>query len=130
MAKNWTREEEQALIRMVKDKVPMEKLSKYLNKSENACYLKAYRLRIPLRDLCPRPTMRKILEAKFGDVSILQMNRKFYEQTGISQKRWPKLQFGYEEPTQDEIVAVAKYFNMTNEEWTRFLNVIQLTMFD
>lgn len=130
MAKNWNKTEEEVLVRMVKEKSPIEKIAKILDKSENAVYLKAYRLRIPLKEICPRPTMRRILEAKFGDVTIIQVNRSFYERTGISQKRWPKLIFGYEEPTQDEIVAVAKFFKMTYEEWARFLDVIQLNMFE
>ena len=128
MAKNWTRGEEESLVKMIKDKLSIHKIAKYLGKSENATYLKAYRMRMPLKELCARPTMRQIIEAKFGDVTIIKVNRRFYEETMISQKRWPKLLYGYEEPTQDEIVAVARFFKMTTEEWARFVKVRQLTM--
>lgn len=127
MAKNWTREEESILTRMIKEKIDIEKIAKCLRKSENACYLKAYRLRIPLKDMCPRPTMRMILEAKFGDVSIIQVHRTFYEKTLISQKRWPRLLYGYDEPTQEEIEAVAKYFNIDQAFWAKFLTAVQLS---
>lgn len=128
MAKNWTSSEENTLRKMIADKMPIEKIARYLNKSENSVYLKAYRLRIPLKDMCRRPTMRMMIEAKFGDVTILQVHRNFYEKTRISQKRWPKLLYGYEEPTQDEVEAVAAFFNMTHNEWVRFYNVVQLSL--
>lgn len=128
MAKNWTRQEEDAMVRMIRDKVEIEKIAKYLGKSDNAVYLKAYRMRVPLKSLCPRPTMRLIMEKKFGDVSIIQVHRYFYEKTLISQKRWPKLLYGYCEPTQEEIEAVARYFNIDQSFWAEFLTAVQLTI--
>lgn len=128
MAKNWTKSEEETLRRMIDDKIKIEKIAKYLLKSETAVYLKAYRLRLPLKAICKRPAMRLMMEAKFGDVTIIQANRRFYEETGISQKRWPSLLYGYEEPSQDEVEAVAKYFNMTHNEWARFCDVLQLKL--
>ena len=116
------------MVRMIRDKVEIEKIAKYLGKNENAVYLKAYRMRIPLKDLCPKPTMRLIMEKKFGDVSIIQVHRNFYEKTLISQKRWPKLLYGYLEPTQDEIEAVARYFNIDQSFWAQFLTAVQLSI--
>ena len=126
MAKNWTREEESIMERMIIGGEEISSIARYLRKSENAVYLKAYRMKIPLKALCPRPTIRLVMEKKFGDVSIIQVNRNFYEKTGISQKRWPKLLFGYIEPTQDEILAVAEYFKIENKLWAEFLTAVQL----
>ena len=129
MAKNWTRQEEDSLRRLVASKVSVEQMAHFLGKSEQAVYVKAYRMRLPLKDMCERPTMRRILEEKFGDVTIIQVHRQFYEQTRISQKRWPDLLYGYAEPTQEEIEAVARYFRITTEEWARFVTVRQLKLF-
>ena len=136
MAKNWTEADEGLLIKKVNEwnekgePLNMEYLARRLKRTVEAIYLKAYRLRLPLRPQCARPTMRRIMEFKFGDVSLFQANRTFYQATGISQKRWPSLLYGYEEPTQDEIERVANYLHIDQRDWIRFVKNFQMNLFD
>ncbi len=135
MAKNWSTADEDLLRRKVNEwnqkrqPLNMEFLARRLKRTEEAIYLKAYRLRLPLRPQCARPTMRKIMELKFGDVSLFQANRAFYQATRISQKRWPALLYGYEEPTQDEIERVASYLHIDQRDWIRFIKEYQQQLF-
>lgn len=135
MAKNWNGADEELLISKVKEwnekgqPINMEFLAHSLKRSEEAIYLKAYRMHLPLRPQCARPTMRKIMELKFGDISLFQANRTFYQATNISQKRWPSLLYGYQEPTQDEIERVASYLHIDNRDWIRFIKEYQQQLF-
>lgn len=135
MAKNWNREDEELLRRKVCEwnekgqPINMEFLAKRLKRTEEAIYLKAYRMRLPLRAQCSRPTMRKIMEMKFGDITLFQANRQFYASTGVSQKRWPALLYGYEEPTQEEIERVADYLHIDQRDWIRFVREYQMKLF-
>ena len=136
MAKNWSRADENLLSNKVKEwsekgmPLNMEYLSRILKRSEEAIYLKAYRMRLPLRAQCARPTMRRIMESKFGDITLFAANRQFYQATGISQKRWPSLLYGYDEPTQDEIERVAAYLHIDQRDWIRLVGEYQLSLFD
>lgn len=136
MAKNWNEADENLLRRKVQEwndksqQIDMGFLAKRLNRTEEAIYLKAYRMKLPLRPQCARPTMRRIMELKFGDVTLFQANRQFYVATGISQKRWPSLLYGYEEPTQDEIERVANYLHIDQRDWIRFVKDFQMNLFD
>lgn len=136
MAKNWNEADEDLLRKKVNEwhrnnePVNIGFLAKRLNRSEEAIYLKAYRMRLPLRAQCARPTMRRIMEFKFGDISLFQANRQFYSSVCISQKRWPALLYGYEEPTQEEIERVANYLHIDQRDWIRFVKEYQMTLFD
>ena len=124
MAKNWNEADEKLLRQKVDEwneksqPIDMGFLSKRLNRTEEAIYLKAYRMRL------------RIMELKFGDISLFQANRQFYAATGISQKRWPALLYGYEEPTQDEIERVACYLHIDQRDWIRFVKNYQMTLFN
>lgn len=136
MPKNWTETEEQTLQRVVQEAMSTGKqadigyLALVLHRSEAAIYLKAYRMHLPLRPQCARPTMRLLMQSKFGDITLFTANRQFYEATRISQKRWPKLLYGYEEPTQREMEAVADYLHIDQRDWIRFVNNYQCTLFN
>lgn len=135
MPKNWNATDENFLVRKVKEwndtgqPINMEVLARRLKRTEEAIYLKAYRMRLPLRQQCARPTMRRIMELKFGDITLFQANRLFYSSTGISQKRWPALLYGYEEPTQEEIERVANYLRIDQRDWIRFVREYQMKLF-
>jgi len=124
MAKNWTASDESFLTPL-----DMGYLSAWLKRSEEAIYLKAYRMRLPLRPQCARPTMRLIMQSKFGDITLFTANRQFYQATHISQKRWPSLLYGYEEPTQEEIERVATYLHIDQRDWIRFVKDYQQNLF-
>lgn len=136
MARNWSKADEELLKNKVKEwnekgqQLDMSYLSRILKRTEEAIYLKAYRMRLPLRSQCVRPTMRRIMESKFGDITLFVANRQFYHATGISQKRWPSLLYGYEEPTQDEIERVANYLRIDQRDWIRLVGDYQLSLFD
>lgn len=135
MAKNWSKVDEEILQEKVMEwnekgvPLDMEYLARLLCRTVEAIYLKAYRMHLPLRPQCARPTMRRIMEAKFGDITLFTANRQFYQATGISQKRWPALLYGYDEPTQEEIERVADYLHIDQRDWVRFVKVYQQQLF-
>ena len=123
---NWTPDEDRRLRRMVSDHFPIEVMARALGKSEMAVYLYAYRHRIPLRRTVKNPIMRKLVEVKFGDVEYFRPTRRFYAETGISQKRWAALMFGYAQPTQEELVAAARALRLSVEESLALMEARQL----
>lgn len=135
MAKNWSMADEEMLRSKVREwheqgrPLDMAYLSTVLHRTEEAIYLKAYRMKLPLKPQCARPTMRKIMQTKFGDITLFSANRQFYQSTRISQKRWPDLLYGYAEPTQEEIERVATYLHIDQRDWIRFVKDYQQNLF-
>ena len=135
MAKNWSKADEEVLQKKVREwnekgvPLDMEYLARFFRRTVEAIYLKAYRMHLPLRAQCARPTMRRIMESKFNDITLFTANRQFYQATGISQKRWPSLLYGYDEPTQEEIERVADYLHIDQRDWVRFVKDYQQQLF-
>ena len=74
--------------------------------------------------------MRKMLIIKFGSLELFKPNREFLLRVGIGQKRWTALAWGYTQPTQDEMMKVAKELKFTVEETFELMEARQLNMFD
>lgn len=130
MAKPWSNIEVKQLKELVALKTSMESIAAILHRPIAGVYLKAYREHIPLKPQHPRPMMRMMMQAKFRDITLFTANREFYRETGISQKRWPDLLYGYACPTQDEMKRVARYLNFEPRDYERFLTCKQLDLFE
>lgn len=126
---NWT-EAEDALLRQHVGKKTLSEIAELLGKPENAVYLYCYRHGIPLRERLTNPMMRNLLTIKFGDPDYFTPNRDFFTRVKISQKRWASLQWGYTQPTQDELRRVAIELNFSVEETFRLMDSRQLNLFD
>jgi hypothetical protein len=73
--------------------------------------------------------MRRLLEIKFGNPDFFHPSKDFFRQTGINQKRWTELAWGYEQPTQDELKRAAVILNFTVEETFKLMEARQLELF-
>lgn len=126
---NWT-EEEDALLRHYVGEKTLKEIAEMLQKPENAVYLYCYRHNIPLRKRLQKPMMRNLLAIKFGQPEYFSPDKAFFARVRIGQKRWASLSWGYIQPTQDELMRVAKELNFSVEETFQLMDSRQLNLFD
>ena len=126
---NWTVLEDASLREQLASNVPLATIAESLGKSEDAVYLYCYRHHIALRPRLKNPMMRRLLEIKFGDPDFFKPNKGFFHQTGINQKRWAELSWGYVQPSQEELKRAAVALNFTVEETFKLMEDRQLDLF-
>lgn len=126
---NWTNFEERTLREELDNGTLLKDIAQMLSKSETAVYLYCYRNNIPLHPRLKNPMMRNLLQIKFGKPEFFQPNKAFYRLVGINQKRWSELACGYVQPTQDELMRVAKALNFSVEETFKLMDSRQLDLF-
>lgn len=127
---NWTVEEDKLLREELKKGTPLRVLSIRLRKSQKAVYLYCYRHYIPMRTQVKNPLMQRLLQIKFGDIELFHPNRTFFEKTGINQRRWGDLAFGYCQPSQEELLRVARALNFDVDESFKLFQERQLNLFE
>lgn len=127
---NWSPSEDKLLRDELEKKTILKDIATLLDKTEEAVYLYCYRHNIPLRKRLDKPMMRKLLEIKFGTPEFFHPNKEFFYRTGINQKRWAELAWGYIQPTQIELMRVAKELNFTVEETFKLMDTRQLDLFE
>ena len=126
---NWSTTEDQFLREQLAKNVPLNSIAVSLKKSEDAVYLYCYRHHIPLKPRKKNPMMRRLLEIKFGNPDFFHPSKDFFRQTGINQKRWTELAWGYEQPTQEELKRAAVILNFSVEETFKLMEARQLELF-
>ena len=126
---NWSVLEDASLREQLASNVPLATIAESLGKSEDAVYLYCYRHHIALRPRLKNPMMRRLLEIKFGDPDFFKPNKGFFHQTGINQKRWAELSWGYVQPSQEELKRAAVALNFTVEETFKLMEARQLDLF-
>lgn len=126
---NWTVLEDNKLREQLALNVPLADIAASLGKSEDAVYLYCYRHHIALRPRLKNPMMRRLLEIKFGNPDFFKPGKGFFHQTGINQKRWSELSWGYVQPTQEELKRAAVALNFTVEETFKLMDARQLELF-
>ena len=126
---NGTVLEDASLREQLAKNVPLATIAESLGKSEDAVYLYCYRHHIALRPRLKNPMMRRLLEIKFGDPDFFKPNKGFFHQTGINQKRWAELSWGYVQPSQEELKRAAVALNFTVEETFKLMEARQLDLF-
>ena len=127
---NWSPAEDATLRSELEKKTPLKDIADMLCKTEDAVYLYCYRHDIPLRPRLNNPMMRNLREIKFGRPELFHPDRDFLIRVGINQKRWSELAWGYVQPTQDEMMRVAKELNFTVEETFKLMDSRQLDLFE
>lgn len=60
-----------------------------------------------------RNILIELLRIKFTEPEYFRPTRKFYEATGINQKRWWDLYLGRKQITQEEYLAICKHLNVS-----------------
>lgn len=127
---NWSLEEDRFLREKLECNMSLKEIASELDKTEDAVYLYCYRHNIPLRPRLKKPMMRKLLEIKFSKPEYFHPGKNFFRRVGINQKRWADLAWGYAQPTQDELLRVAKELNFTVEETFKLMDARQLDLFE
>ncbi len=126
----WTAAQDKLLREELAKGTAIKTLAPRIGKSAKAIYLYCYRHYIPMKAQCKNPIMRKILEVKFGDIELFHPNRAFFDRTGISQKRWAELAFGYSQPSEEEVKHVVKAINYDVNDALKFFDALQLPLFE
>lgn len=127
---NWSPAEDKLLRDELEKNTMLKDIASLLGKTEEAVYLYCYRHNIPLRIRLKNPMMRNLLEIKFGTPEFFRPGKEFFLRVGINQKRWAELSWGYIQPTQDEMMRVAKEFRFTVEETFKLMDTRQFDLFE
>ncbi|MGL4852546.1 MAG: hypothetical protein ACRC3Z_07885 [Phocaeicola sp.] len=127
---NWTPQEDALLRAELDKKNTLKDIAYLLNRSEEAIYLYCFRHHIQLKEQIKNPLMRKMLTIKLGNPDLFKPNREFLLRVGIGQKRWYQLAAGYAQPTQLEMMKVAKELKFTVEEAFELMEARQLEIFE
>lgn len=127
---NWSPAEDKLLRDELEKNTMLKDIASLLGKTEEAVYLYCYRHNIPLRIRLKNPMMRNLLEIKFGTPEFFRPGKEFFLRVGINQKRWAELSWGYIQPTQDEMMRVAKEFHFTVEETFKLMDTRQFDLFE
>ena len=125
---NWSAAEDKFLREQLSEGLSLKSIAATMGRSEDAVYLYCYR-HITLKPVLKNPMMRRLLEIKFGNPDFFHPSKDFFRQTGINQKRWTELAWGYVQPTQDELKRAATILNFTVEETFKLMDARQLELF-
>lgn len=63
-----------------------------------------------------RNLVQRMLQLRFRNIEDFQPSRKFYQETGIGQRRWWSIFHGREQITKEEYLKLANYFGVTLQE--------------
>lgn len=126
---NWSAAEDKFLREQLSKGLSLKSIAASMGRSEDAVYLYCYRHHITLKPVLKNPMMRRLLEIKFGNPDFFHPSKDFFRQTGINQKRWTELAWGYVQPTQDELKRAATILNFTVEETFKLMDAQQLELF-
>lgn len=127
---NWTAEEER-IVRANVGMMSYESIAELLpGRTAMAVQLFIYRRHIPLRRQVARPIIQVMLQTKFGDETLFAPNRAFYRNAKIGSRRFQNLARGYAQPTQEEIVRIARALSMQPDEMLKMQESTQLDLFD
>lgn len=127
-SRSWSAEEDR-IVRQYAGVMSFKDIAELLpGRSALAVQLYMYRKRIPVRRVLARPIVTLMLRTKFGDETLFQPNRGFYERAGVSCVRFQRLAHGYVQPTQEEIIRLSRALNMQPEEMLRLQDAMQLDL--
>lgn len=124
---HWSKEQiDYLMAHLYKDTIP--NIAQHLNRSENAVRLFLYRRRIPVHREIRENLTRKLLDIKMSNSDYFHPTRAFFKSVGITQKRWARIYFGYDQATEAELLAVSKHLQLNTEELFSLLEARQLTL--
>ena len=125
---NWSAEEDR-IVRQNAGMMGYEQLAELLpGRSAEAVQLYMYRHHLPVRRQLRKAIVPEMLRLKFGDATMFAPNKAFYGRIKVSTQRWNKLRFGYDQPTQEEIVRIARALNMQPDEMLKLQDAMQLEL--
>ena len=125
---NWTEIERRFLMENLPT-MPIHQIAERIGRSERAVRLYMFRQGIPIRQQTKCPTIPRLLEIKFGSANWFRPTREFYEQVGITQKRWQDLRMQYAAPTQEELVRISRVLHLQTDEALQLIDSVQMELF-
>lgn len=130
MRKNWNSEEKLRLEELIKKNKSIEQIAAELGRTETSVYLFCYRHNLALQPIVKKNLVKKMFEIRFGDAACFKPNRNFYEKTKIPQKRFQKIFAGYAQASNDELLSISQFINLSREEAFSLFNYRQGELFE
>lgn len=122
----WKQEEE-IYVRENVGKKTMEEMAEYVGRSPLAVKLFLHRKKIVAGQTVKRNFVQEMLRLKFRHPENFSPTREFYREVNINQMRFWDIYYGRKQITQQEYVALSKYFGLTLQE---AFEARQLSMFN
>lgn len=121
--RRWTQGETEWLFQNI-NKLPISDICTKLGRNENAIKLKLHRHRSSAYAVVKDNVMLRVITKKFGNPELFNPTRSFYIEVKIKQKRFWAIYKGVEKITNEELLRVTNFFNISHFE---YLDAVQLT---
>lgn len=115
ITKKWTAEDIE-FVREHLGRLSLEEMASSLERSVMSVRLFLLRRRWSVGPVVKRNLVQRMLQLRFRNIEDFQPSRKFYQETGIGQRRWWSIFHGREQITKEEYLKLANYFGVTLQE--------------
>lgn len=115
VTKKWTAEDIE-FVREHLGRLSLEEMASSLERSVMSVRLFLLRRRWSVGPVVKRNLVQRMLQLRFRNIEDFQPSRKFYQETGIGQRRWWSIFHGREQITKEEYLKLANYFGVTLQE--------------
>lgn len=115
VTKKWTAEDIE-FVREHLGRLSLEDMASSLERSVMSVRLFLLRRRWSVGPVVKRNLVQRMLQLRFRNIEDFQPSRKFYQETGIGQRRWWSIFHGREQITKEEYLKLANYFGVTLQE--------------
>lgn len=112
--KPWTPNQKKYVFKHINDK-PLPQIAKDVGRSENALDLFLHRHRNDPRLLTKKNLLVQVLQKKFKDIACFTPTRSFFNDVQMGQKRYWAIYKGLEVITEEELIRIANYLEVTLE---------------
>lgn len=113
--KRWTQRDNDYILQNF-GKVSLKDMAVHLGRSQMSVRLYILRKRLTVGPTVKRNLLLEMLKIKFRHPEDFNPTRTFYEETGISQRRYWNLYFGRKTISVKEYAAIAEYLGITMQE--------------
>ena len=112
--KPWSMNQKRYVFKHINDK-PLPQIAKDVGRSENALDLFLHRHRNDPRLLTKKNLLVQVLQKKFKDIACFTPTRSFFNDVQMGQKRYWAIYKGLEPITEEELIRIANYLEVTLE---------------
>lgn len=115
VVKKWT-DDDIDFVRYHLGSLSLEDMAYALGRSVMSVRLFILRQRWSVGPSAKRNIVQAMLKLRFRNIEDFQPSRKFYNETGIGQRRWWELYHGTKVVSKEEYMKLAEYFGVTLQE--------------
>lgn len=112
--KPWSQSQQKYVFKHIHDK-PLPQIAKDVGRSEVALNLFLHRHRNDPRILLKKNLLIQLLQKKFKDIACFTPTKSFFKDVQIGQKRYWSIYKGFEVITEEELIRIANYLEVTLE---------------